>query len=91
MLKNNEVKKMLEAKYKIGDKVFNNVIRGNPKYSFLNTNEVIAVSYLLPFDIEGVNGEIRKSGGWFEYTLANTFDGKVQQLSEGFLGKRRKQ
>jgi|DEB0MinimDraft_10_1074344.scaffolds.fasta_scaffold128324_1 hypothetical protein len=91
MLKNNEVKKMLEAKYKIGDKVFNNVIRGNPKYSFLNTNEVIAVSYLLPFDIEGINGEIRKSGGWFEYTLANTFDGKVQQLSEGFLGKRRKQ
>jgi len=82
---------MLEAKYKIGDKVFNNVIRGNPKYSFLNTNEVIAVSYLLPFDIEGINGEIRKSGGWFEYTLANTFDGKVQQLSEGFLGKRRKQ
>ena len=82
---------MLKPKFKLGDKVFNNVIRENPKYSFYNTNEVIAVSYLLPFDIEGANGEIKKSGGWFEYTLANTVDGNVQQLSEGFLGKRRKQ
>ena len=82
---------MLNPKFKIGDKVFNNILRQNYKYSFYNTNEVIAISYLLPFDVEGENGEIRKSGGWFEYTLSNTFDGNVQQLSEGFLGKRRKQ
>ena len=86
------VKKMLEAKYKIGNKVFARELIGvHGKDGYALTDVVVGIEYLLPYTIQGANGTTINCGGYFRYQLENIFGGEVLIEAERALGKRRKQ
>lgn len=80
---------MLEAKYKIGDKVFVRDLNGiHGKDKDVLTDEVVGIHYLLPYTIQGANGTTINSGGYFQYDIM-TMGGEILIEPERGLGKRR--
>lgn len=81
---------MLEAKYKIGDQVFD---KFNPQAkgrdAWMYTDTIIGVHYVLNYNLPFSDGNPLTDGG-FEYTLVN-YDDRAYTKSEYLLGKRRKQ
>ena len=54
------------------------------------TDEVVGIEYLLPYTIQGANGDTIHDGGYFQYQIM-TMGGEVLVEPERALGKRRKQ
>jgi len=91
MNKNTGVNKMLEAKYKIGDKVFDRFEpQAQGKDAWVYTDIIIGVQYVLKNELPRGDGTTFNVGGCFEYTLL-TYDDKEYTNYEYRLGKRRKQ
>ena len=81
---------MLEAKYKIGDKVFDRFEpQAQGKDAWIYTDTVIGIHFVLDYQLPFGDGNPVNDGG-FEYTLL-TWDNKEYTKSEFGLGKRRKQ
>lgn len=82
---------MLEAKYKIGDKVFDRYEpQAQGRDAWIYTDIVIGVHYVLKTEFTKEDGTTFNTSGGFEYTLL-TYDNKEYTKKEWWLGKRRKQ
>jgi hypothetical protein len=85
---------MLKPKFKIGDKVFDKTATlsqsRKPIWRDFMTETVVGISYLLPYKVDGKFGEVINAGGYFEYHTANSLNNDIANMSEKFLGKRRK-
>ena len=91
MLNKKENTKMLKPKFKIGDQVFARELNGvHGKDGFALPDEVVGIEYLLPYTIQGANGDTIHDGGYFQYQIM-TMGGEVLVEPERALGKRRKQ
>jgi hypothetical protein len=85
------VKKMLEPKFKLGDKLFDKWLpQSQGKYGWFYNVTVIGIHYVLPYTVRGRDGTVKNVDGRFEYTLVDYDNNELIQGESG-LGKRRKQ